>query len=589
MFLMLEQAQRMLEEKAQLDLLSTTAKWLVSHHWTLTDGSVRDVCVDAELTIHGVVRHVRLVYPQLFPETPAFVLPQGTEERWSQHQYGRIGALCLEYGPDNWSPTVTGAELLESCARLLLSEANLGEEEAVPSRHSLTLGQQLRGTYHRFLTTKGFSDLLDSLGTGCITKITVAINLLDLVMVAFCTAGGVSNLVEHDALPKALSDPKRYGSWVRSGFLIVDEEVRLPRNATFEELKAVLQERSLWPFEDSFDEYKFIVVMGANRVLRVFDIFQANGKEPTSDEFEVVEAAENDGSRLPLAYGDLSKKMVAIVGLGSVGSKIAVSLARSGLGKFILVDEDILLPGNLVRNQLDWMMVGFSKVSAVAEAIARVAPNSVVEKRSHRLAGQENSEVIATTLNKIRAADLVIDATANPDVFVSLAAVCKRSQKAFVWGELFAGGIGALMCRSIPGIDASPLSVRDGVNLHLATLPKAPHMRASGYDDAEDDGPLIATDAAVTQLAASMAAYALDALTRKIDPEYICPAYLMGYAQAWAFAGPFDTQPIAVLNDGLVAEAPELSEEQTEARDNLFREILVNAKLIPPEEHNDEA
>jgi molybdopterin/thiamine biosynthesis adenylyltransferase len=586
---MLEQAQRMLEEKAQLDLLSTTASWLVSHHWTLTDGSVRDVCVDAELNIHGVVRQVRLVYPQLYPETPAFVLPLGAEERWSQHQYGRTGALCLEYGPDNWSPSVTGADVLQSCARLLLSEAKLGEAEAVPSRHSLTLGQQLRGTYQRFIKTKGFSDLVDSLSTGSISKITVALNLLDLAMVAFCTAGGVSSLIEHDELPKALSDPKHYGSWVRSGFLVVDEEVRLRRNVTFEELKAVLQERSLWPFEGSFDEYKFIAVMGANRVLRVFDIFQANGKGPKSDEFEVVEAAENGSSRLPLAYNDLSEKTVAIVGLGSVGSKIAVSLARSGLRKFILVDEDILLPGNLVRNQLDWMMVGFSKVSAVAEAIARVAPNSVVEKRLHRLAGQENSEVIAATLNKIRIADLVIDATANPDVFVSLAAVCKRSQKALIWGELFAGGIGALMCRSIPGTDASPLSVRDGVNLHLATLPKAPHMRASGYDDVEDDGPLIASDAAVSQLAASMAAYALDALTRKIDPEYIYPAYLMGYAQAWAFAGPFDTQPINVPNDDLFAEEPELSEEQIEARDNLFREIFLNAKLIPPEDHNREA
>jgi hypothetical protein len=584
---MLEQAQRMLEEKAQLDLLSTTASWLISHHWTLTDGSVRDVCVDAELNIHGTIRHVRLVYPQLFPETPAFVLPQGTENRWSQHQYGRVGALCLEYGPDNWSPAVTGADVLASCAKLLLSEAAPREEEAVPSRHSLTLGQQLRGTYHRFVKTKGFTDLMDSLGTGCISKITVAINLLDVVMVAFCTAGGVSNLVEHDVLPEALSDPKRFGSWVRSGFLVVDEEVRLPKNVTFVEIKAVLQERSLWPFEGSFDEHKFIAVMGENRILRVFDIFKVSGKEPKSDEFEVVEAVENQGLRLPSAYADLSEKTVVIVGLGSVGSKIAISLARSGLRKFFLVDEDILLPGNLVRNQLDWMMVGFSKVSAVAEAIKRVAPNSVVEKRSHRLAGQENSEVIAATLNKISAADLIIDATANPDVFVSLAAVCKRSEKALIWGELFAGGIGALMCRSIPRIDANPLSVRDGVNLYLATLPKAPNTRASGYDDAEDDVPLIATDAAVTQLAASMTAYTLDALTRKIDPEYVYPAYLIGYARAWVFTGPFDTQPINVPNEDLVGGEPELSEEQSEARDNLFREILINAKLIPAANHND--
>ena len=41
-----------------------------------------------------------------------------------------------------------------------------------------------------------------------------------------------------------------------------------------------------------------------------------------------------------------------------MGSKLAASLARSGVRRFVLVEEDVLLPENLVRNDLDWRDVG---------------------------------------------------------------------------------------------------------------------------------------------------------------------------------------------------------------------------------------
>ncbi|MCT4372027.1 ThiF family adenylyltransferase [Yangia mangrovi] len=40
----------------------------------------------------------------------------------------------------------------------------------------------------------------------------------------------------------------------------------------------------------------------------------------------------------------LADKSVGIVGCGSVGSKVAASLCRTGVGKFLLIDEDIFFP-----------------------------------------------------------------------------------------------------------------------------------------------------------------------------------------------------------------------------------------------------
>ncbi|NGH42857.1 hypothetical protein G5632_34800, partial [Escherichia coli] len=50
----------------------------------------------------------------------------------------------------------------------------------------------------------------------------------------------------------------------------------------------------------------------------------------------------------------LTKIRIGIIGLGSMGSKIATSLARSGIKRFLLVDDDYLATSNIVRHELYW-------------------------------------------------------------------------------------------------------------------------------------------------------------------------------------------------------------------------------------------
>ncbi len=81
----------------------------------------------------------------------------------------------------------------------------------------------------------------------------------------------------------------------------------------------------------------------------------------------------------------LATKKVAVVGLGSGGGLVALQLAMSGVGRFVLVDDDVLEEGNIVRHVADRRYLGQHKVDAVADLIKHRNPNAQVDKRRGRI------------------------------------------------------------------------------------------------------------------------------------------------------------------------------------------------------------
>lgn len=65
---------------------------------------------------------------------------------------------------------------------------------------------------------------------------------------------------------------------------------------------------------------------------------------------------------------------VIVCGCGSVGSLAALELARSGVGRFLLIDPDRLAIENLSRHQCGLADVGRAKVQAVADRILQINP-----------------------------------------------------------------------------------------------------------------------------------------------------------------------------------------------------------------------
>ncbi|QPN66526.1 ThiF family adenylyltransferase [Synechococcus sp. CBW1006] len=70
---------------------------------------------------------------------------------------------------------------------------------------------------------------------------------------------------------------------------------------------------------------------------------------------------------------------VIICGCGSVGGLAALELARSGVGRFLLIDPDLLSLENLCRHPCGLADVGRRKVDATAERIHQINPNAVVQ------------------------------------------------------------------------------------------------------------------------------------------------------------------------------------------------------------------
>ena len=72
-------------------------------------------------------------------------------------------------------------------------------------------------------------------------------------------------------------------------------------------------------------------------------------------------------------------------------------------------------------------------------------------------------------MGSLAACDLLVDATANPDVFNHLALIAVRSHRTLVWGAVYAGALGGEIGRSRPDKDPSPYDIRQCITQAYGT------------------------------------------------------------------------------------------------------------------------
>lgn len=90
----------------------------------------------------------------------------------------------------------------------------------------------------------------------------------------------------------------------------------------------------------------------------------------------------------------LSNTAVAICGLGGLGSNIAVSLARAGVGRLLLIDFDRVDITNLNRQQYKAHQIGRWKTEALMENLLEIAPYTELKPYTVRLEESNYAEVL---------------------------------------------------------------------------------------------------------------------------------------------------------------------------------------------------
>lgn len=94
------------------------------------------------------------------------------------------------------------------------------------------------------------------------------------------------------------------------------------------------------------------------------------GKLPPYEQLEAMMCARHT----PQVHNKVKKARVAVAGLGGLGSNIAVSLARTGVGTLHLIDFDTVEPSNLNRQQYRISYLGMYKTDALKKEIKEINP-----------------------------------------------------------------------------------------------------------------------------------------------------------------------------------------------------------------------
>jgi len=561
----LENPARARSERQGVAELAERVSWLRNVRWYLSNSAA--LAVDFEIDHDGQSVPLTMSYAEFHPNAPPIVVPRDGS-RLSSHQYGAGGNLCLEHRADNWQTTITGAMMIESAHRLIVGERDVDGPE-LPSAHSVSLGQSVRGSYFRFLLTSPLAERLNAIEPGQSVEIGIAEKYhAETFTVMIAEIDGATDV---RAWPPGIRETTKRGHAIRlpAGSAMPAATQDSIANLLGDLGFATLREQVL----AASGEMDLVLVSGTD----VGHFYAYDGSQKRYfGRSRILNVGA--GTRLPESYAVLAGKSVAIVGCGSLGSKVAAMLVRAGVSQFTLVDDDILFAANIVRNELGAAAVGAHKVDALKARLTDIAGTVDITVRRVALGGQESADSTDSVMSALRACDLIIDATADAHCFNFCAAVARESLKPFIWGEVFAGGIGGLVARVRSGHEPEPQTARNQINgwCEAHGIPAPLAGLAAPYAAAAGDGmPLVADDAEVAIIAGHLTRFATDVLVCPDESAFPVPAYAIGLRRAWIFSDPFETWPIKLVG----SEPWKVEQDSASAAESLelLRELLPSA------------
>ena len=162
----------------------------------------------------------------------------------------------------------------------------------------------------------------------------------------------------------------------------------------------------------------------------------ANILDPRYERQLLLPEVGEDGQRR------LAQAKVLIVGVGGLGSPIALYLAGAGVGTLGLIDDDVVSVSNLQRQVLyAEAQVGEPKVKCARERLLALNSGITVNIHQQKLLAENARELIASY-------DIVVDGTDNAMVRYVISDMCQTLGKTYVYGAIcgFEGQV-SVLCR----------------------------------------------------------------------------------------------------------------------------------------------
>ena len=417
--------------------------------------------------VDGQQIELRAEYPDSYP----YFQPQvyAPELNLSRHQNPLGANLCLlDREGEDWDPGADTLAILirEQFPRLLrIAAGNLSPDEV--AEEEAHVGEPLSNHIG------GLGSVVCPDQTPPATHSSGRLKLLTphknqgnsaVYVISVIRDGSGTSLVESPQWSPEFDHPA-HGFWVR-----LNQRPTLGREAPADDFMRVFREVSpaldealrrapvgkvlvaglLFPDEVSWRQQQEDWLFMAVRVRR-----RSPGKLPDISQFFLRTDWGGDKAWLQRAPAltPMRKKSALIVGLGTLGSVVAIQLAKSGIRHLELLDRDHLQIGNTIRWALGWQFAGSSKLSALADYITRSYPRTGIGSNNVHigLPAKLGDRTDYERLQELSASvDLVIDASANYRVSHFLADLCWTIAVPYIWLTTTPGAAGGVVGRVIP-------------------------------------------------------------------------------------------------------------------------------------------
>lgn len=423
----------------------------------------------------GNLQHtLTIVFPASFPGQPPLVYLQDT--LLPRHHHPQSKEICtFGFGGSRWTAEMNGYEAILEAEKIieLNSAGIMQEDDNVPEPASLSFPF----TESSILVPKNLEEALIALTEEDPGSVRIRITNQETGLI-----GVVTQLLYKKG--RTLNAIKPYSSFCHGAREINARIIKLQKALFYEDaIKMIAGSKKdqsfLFIFPEEYkqrDQYKYaFILLTVDKQLRFLRCFTIDDNER---EIRFPELAS------------LKDKNVLIIGTGSLGSRVAIELARVGV-KMSLVDHDVQTYGSTFRHECGTFSIGSSKVGAIKKRIADVNPELLNKGNIKLLPFRIGSQhVNGQDINSyqelescIKDADLIIETTGNHGVRWYINDQAFENNKPALYAWVTNGAWGGEAVYTVPGKTGCYLcwrDFRDGLCTEVPTAPSDGPIFASG-------------------------------------------------------------------------------------------------------------